>query len=240
MMMGVQIDVARGGDKPTTQADYVQARIEEKISLGHLRPGQRIEEVSLAEELGTSRTPVREALAKLVSAGLLQKSPRQGAYVARLKLAEVLGLMEYSAELAGASARFAARRMSDGERADLHARCDELERFLEANDVARYTAAASRFHSAIIGYSRNTYLIEAIGRSVLLLSGLFRFDLTYPDSMRRDLLEHRLLLEAFDRRDPEQARAVMRRHALLDSGAVADYLAYLDAGSAEGEMEGTS
>jgi DNA-binding GntR family transcriptional regulator len=224
--------VRRSGEKGhdmVTQADYVQARIEEKISCGQLRPGQRVEELVLAEEFGTSRTPVREALAKLVSSGLLRKSPHQGAVVARLDLAEVLAIMEYSAELAGTCARFATRRMSDAELRGLHAMCDLLQQHLLDNELAAYTTQASRFHAAIIEYSRNAYLIEAVGRSVLLLSGLFRFDLTYPDTMRRDLAEHRQLLDAFDRKDPEGARQLMRHHALLSTDAVRDYLAFLDA-----------
>jgi len=132
-------------------------------------------------------------------------------------------------------ARFATRRMSPAERQELHAHCADLERYLAANDVAAYTKTASHFHAAIIEFSRNAYLIEAVNRSVLMLAGLFRFDLTYPDSMRRDLAEHRQMLAAFDAFDAEAARALMRRHALLDSTVVCDYIAYVEATACDGE-----
>jgi len=212
-----------------TQAEYVRDRIQKQIFDGDLRPGQRVDEKGIAEAFGTSRTPVREALTQLVSSGLLQKSARQGAFVSRLNLEQTLELVEFSAELAAACARFAARRMTDADRAALRAYCGRMAAHLEANDVAAYTTEASLFHSAIIQNSRNSFLIEAIKRSVVQLSGYFRFELTYPGSIRKDLEDHHALLDAFDRADPDHARVIMRRHALLSADVIRDYFTYLQA-----------
>jgi len=191
-------------------------------------PGQRIEEVEIAEIFGTSRTPVREAVSQLVAAGLLHKTPRLGAIVPRLDVRQTLDLMDFSAELAASAARFAARRLRDEEIATLREHCEELELHVAANDVASYAITASLFHSLIIAASRNTYLIEALQRSVIHLARYFRYCLTYPGQMRADLADHWRLIEAFENRDGEAARMQMRQHALVDPEIIGDYIADLE------------
>ena len=212
-----------------TQAEYVRDRIQKQIVDGDLRPGQRVDEKGIAAAFGTSRTPVREALTQLVSSGLLQKSARQGAFVSKLNLEQTLELVEFSAELAAACARFAARRMTDADRGTLRDHCARMKTHLGENDVVAYAAEASLFHSAIIQNSRNSFLIEAIKRSVVQLSGYFRFELAYPGSMRKDLEDHHALLDAFNQGDPDNARVVMRRHALLGADVIRDYFTFLEA-----------
>lgn len=212
----------------TSQADFVRSGIEARISQGLLVPGQRIEEVEIAEIFGTSRTPVREAVSQLVAAGLLHKTPRLGAVVPRLDLRQTLDLMDFSAELAASSARFAARRLRPDELETLRDLCAQLEDHLLANDVAGYAATASSFHATIIAASRNSYLIEALERSVIHLARYFRYCLTYPGQMRADLDDHHRLIDAFEARDGETARMLMRRHALIDPDIIGDYIADLE------------
>lgn len=212
----------------TSQADFVRSGIEARISQGLLLPGQRIEEVEIAEIFGTSRTPVREAVSQLVAAGLLHKTPRLGAVVPRLDLRQTLDLMDFSAELAASSARFAARRLREDEITELRGLCDRLEGLHAENDVAGYAATASAFHSLIIASARNSHLIEALERSVIHLARYFRYCLTYPGQMRADLDDHWRLIEAFENRDGEAARMLMRRHALIDPEIIGDYIADLE------------
>ena len=220
-------------DSRISQADIVRSGIEARISQGLLAPGQRIEEVEIAELFGTSRTPVREAVSQLVAAGLLHKTPRLGAVVPRFDLRQTLDLMDYSAELAASSARFAARRLRADEIATLREHCQRLEDYISANDVANYASTASSFHSIIIAASRNSYLIEALERSVVHLARYFRYCLTYPGQMRADLDDHWKLVEAFENRDAEGARALMRRHALIDPDIIGDYVADMEHGQPE-------
>lgn len=212
----------------TSQAEFVRSGIEARISQGLLIPGQRIEEVEIAEIFGTSRTPVREAVSQLVAAGLLHKTPRLGAVVPRLDLRQTLDLMDFSAELAASAARFAARRLRTEEMDTLRELCAKLEAHLLANDVASYASTASLFHSTIIAASRNSYLIEALERSVIHLARYFRYCLTYPGQMRADLDDHHKLIAAFEASDGEAARMLMRQHALIDPDIIGDYIADLE------------
>ncbi|MFT4248468.1 MAG: GntR family transcriptional regulator [Pseudomonas sp.] len=217
-----------------TQADYVRSRIEQQIARGQLLPGQRIEEVALAAQFGTSRTPVREAVAQLVSSGLLTKSARQGTFVARFDVQKTLELVEYSAELAATSAFLAARRMNAQDIAYLRAINTELEARIAAGDVSAYAVEASRFHTRIIQKSQNAFLVKALDTAVVQLAAYFRFELTYPGGMRRDLDEHLILVDALAARDGERARTLMRQHAQLDADVIRDYVAYLDSDETDG------
>ena len=99
--------------KPKTTeslAEGVRTRLEKDILGGVLVPGQVLDERSLAEQFGVSRTPVRNAVAQLASQGLLRVVPRVGVVVPKLNIKELLSLLEMLAELEGICAKFAARR----------------------------------------------------------------------------------------------------------------------------------
>ena len=93
--------------------DVVFENLREAILEGQLKPGQRLMEVQLAEQLGVSRTPVREAIRKLELEGLVVMLPRKGAYVANMSLKDVIDALEVRASLEGLSASLAAERISD-------------------------------------------------------------------------------------------------------------------------------
>jgi DNA-binding GntR family transcriptional regulator len=101
------------------RADALRDELEQDIVTGTLRPGERLDEQTLAARFGVSRTPIREALMQLASAGLIQLQPRRGAFVASLSLREVIERFEVMAALEGACGALAARRLTDEERARL-------------------------------------------------------------------------------------------------------------------------
>ena len=108
------------------RADQLRDLIEEDIASGRLPPGSRLEESALAERFNVSRTPVREALAQLASAGLVEMRPRQGAVVAVLSLDNIIEMFEVMADLEALCAELCARRMTPEEQARLqaaHERC---------------------------------------------------------------------------------------------------------------------
>ena len=92
--------------------DVVFENLREAILEGELKPGQRLMEVQLAEQLGVSRTPVREAIRKLELEGLVIMLPRKGAYVANMSLKDIIDVLEIRASLEGLAASLAAQRMS--------------------------------------------------------------------------------------------------------------------------------
>ena len=93
--------------------DVVFENLREAIVEGRLKPGQRLMEVQLAEQLGVSRTPVREAIRKLELEGLVVMLPRKGAYVANMSLKDLKDVLEIRASLEGLAASLAAERISD-------------------------------------------------------------------------------------------------------------------------------
>ena len=107
--------------------------LEQDIVTGALRPGERLDEQSLAARFGVSRTPIREALMQLASAGLIELQPRRGAFVASLSLRDVIERFEVMAALEGACGALAARRITEGERLAL----------LEAHEACAQQAPAA-------------------------------------------------------------------------------------------------
>ena len=93
--------------------DVVFENLREAIVEGRLKPGQRLMEVQLAEQLGVSRTPVREAIRKLELEGLVVMLPRKGAYVANMSLKDLIDVLEIRASLEGLAASLAAERITD-------------------------------------------------------------------------------------------------------------------------------
>ena len=90
--------------------DVVFENLREAILEGHLKPGQRLMEVQLAEQLGVSRTPVREAIRKLELEGLVVMLPRKGAYVANMSLKDIIDVLEIRSSLEGLAAYLSGRK----------------------------------------------------------------------------------------------------------------------------------
>ena len=102
-----------------TTVDQMVRAIADHIVTGALRPGEKLDEVSLAERFNVSRTPIREALAQLGAMGLAERRPNRGAIVAVVTQEQLASMFESMAELEGICARFSAERMTTDERLDL-------------------------------------------------------------------------------------------------------------------------
>jgi DNA-binding GntR family transcriptional regulator len=194
-------------DLPQGQSAY--DRLLEEIRHGTLPPGARLREVELAERLGISRTPVREALRLLEADGLVEHLPRQGASLRRLGYAEVMELYEMRAVLEGTAARLAARAASDLELRELQAINADMTAATAPESVARLNR---QFHHALINAAKNRYLQRAIGamaRTLLILGPSTLFD---PDRSAAAAAEHDALLRRLESRDGAGAETVMRAH----------------------------
>lgn len=149
-----------------TRADQLRRALEEDIFAGTLKPGDRLDEQSLAHRFQVSRTPVREALRQLSASGLVEVRPRQGAVVSVITLPRLVEMFEVMAELEAMCARLAARRMSDKERADLKRFVEECEEFEKKTDLEGYYAANKVFHDAIYDGSHNEVLADMTARFI--------------------------------------------------------------------------
>jgi DNA-binding GntR family transcriptional regulator len=196
-------------DSDGLQGRDAYGRLVAEIGAGLLRPGDRLTETDLAERLGLSRTPVREAIRQLESDGLVTHVPRLGAVVRRLDLAEVTELYEMRAVLEGTAARFAARAAAAVELDEL----DEINAAMRAATTARARYDANRqFHRMVLNAARNRFLVkavEAVQKTLLILGPS-----TLEESARSDAAcaEHAGLLAALRARDGTAAEAAMRAH----------------------------
>lgn len=189
--------------------------LEDDIVSGRLRPGQRLDEVGLAERFDVSRTPIREALIQLASSGLVEIKPRRGAFVTLLGPRALIESFELMAEIEAACARLAARRMSPEDGAALevaHAACAAA---VKAGDQAAYYPANAAFHQAIYAATANRVLAEEARRLQLRLQPYRRLQLRVPRRMDASFAEHEAILRALLAGHEEAAAEHLRAHVLV-------------------------
>jgi Transcriptional regulators len=219
--------MADRNDVKQNRADQIRGLIEADIASGKLAPGARLEEAALAERFKVSRTPVREALAQLASAGLVEMRPRQGAVVATLGLETILEMFEVMANLESLCAELCARRMTVADQEELmalHQRCAEV---IESGDADAYYEANRRFHEAIYVGCRNTYLEEMTRSLRNRVSPYRRIQLRHPGRLRRSLEEHDAIVKAIIASDPDTAREATKRHIAVQGDTFTDFMALL-------------
>jgi DNA-binding GntR family transcriptional regulator len=191
--------------------------LRDAILAGRLRAGARIRQEAVARELGTSRIPVREALHQLESEGLVSLVPRSGARVAKLDIAEYSELYRIREQLEPLAIAESAPRLSD----DALGQLRELMLQIEAvNDPAVWLDLDRRFHLASYAAApmpRLLRLIEGFWNSTQQYRRAFYAAIASPadvaaGNLPMTHLEHRLLLDALERRDPDDAQAVLCSH----------------------------
>ncbi len=181
----------------------------DEIAHGQLLPGDRLRETELAERLGVSRTPVREAIRQLEADGLVTHVPRLGASVRRLDYAEVMELYEMRAVLEGTAARLAARAAADIELDELDAINAELAKAADAGEAFRLNRL---FHEALLDAAKNRFLRNSMMSLQKALMILGPTTLAETDRFEGALEEHAALLAALRDRDGARAEQAMRAH----------------------------
>lgn len=174
--------------------------------------GGKLNEGELAAALGISRTPVREAINRLEKEGLVQIFPQRGAFVVRFSEKDVFELFLIRENLEGLAARLAAERINEKNLVKLESCIQGFQEPFTEKDVQRYAKEDFRFHQTIVAVSDAQRLIKMIST---LYDHIRIFRLTtlgLSSRMKTSLAEHRLLIEAFQRRDSEQAEQMMRQH----------------------------
>lgn len=192
--------------------DVVFEHLRNSILNGDLAPGERLMEVQLAEQLGVSRTPVREAIRKLELEGLVVMVARKGAYVADVSVKDILDVLEVRSVLEGLGAALAAERMTDDEMEELELISYHFKRHIENNDIEGMIEKDMQFHDRIIQSTRNPKLIQ-IAQS--LQEQVQRFRITYFSeyTKSKELLgEHQSILEAIANRDSAMAQKMAQNH----------------------------
>lgn len=215
MGINVRAETKANAGQAKTLSEIVREKIETEIVDGRLKPGDKLDEVVLAARLHASRTPVREALRALASAGLVNITPRLGATVDRPTVSQVIELFEVVAELEGVAARLATERGDDAARAAIAAAHDACTRTARFGAADAYYAANSVFHHAIWTAGGNQTLAAQIIAADKRLAPYRRFITFRPGRTQTALAEHETIARAIQARDGEAAAQAMRAHVRI-------------------------
>jgi GntR family transcriptional regulator, rspAB operon transcriptional repressor len=197
-------------DIPLTE--QVRLALRDDIVSGRLRPGERIVQDSVARRFGTSRIPVREALRHLASEGLVTLAPDVGARVARLNPGELLEVYLMREALEPIAVARSVPLISDDAIAELTELTEEGERRAAAGDMVGFLDLDRRFHELTFSAAKLPRLrrvIDSLADTTTQYRRVYSF---LPDRLAISHAEHRLLVDAFERRAPEDAAAVHRLH----------------------------
>lgn len=192
--------------------DVVFNTLRQAILKGELKPGERLMEIALAERLGVSRTPIREAMRKLEQEGLVVMIPRKGAYVDGISLKDIHEVYEIRAALEALALELAAKYITDEELDELALQVKEEEALTDAGRLNEIIFIDSSFHDLIYQYARNSKLTQFVE---ILQEQFKRFRaLPLGGSARSNtaLEEHQQILEALKNHDSILAAQLAKKH----------------------------
>lgn len=186
--------------------------IRERITSGSLPRGARVHQEDLAEELGVSRTPVREALRRLAAEGLVEMRTNRGARVADIDQGGMRGAYDARLVVEPGAARLAAGRRLPEPLARMRAAVAAQRRSVRS--VERSFEANREFHLALVAASGNDYLLQLVERLWVARIGatIYERQVETQERMVLDVREHEQILEAIDAGDGRRAESLTRRH----------------------------
>lgn len=199
-------------------------RIREEILSGGLRQGEHLVEARIAEQLGISRGPLREAFKVLRSEGLLIDVRNRGTFVVRLSPTDVREIFDLRAAIESRAAKTLAQRAGGEEVCELRGLLDRLEAVAKSGDVRAFARVDLAFHEAVCQLSGNRRLHAVFTRDVPTMQALIKIDDQLYRSLADTAQEHRPLLEAIETGDPEAAAAGFERHVERARDLVMEYI----------------
>lgn len=192
--------------------ELVCEHIREAIINGVFAPGERLMEIQMADEMGVSRTPVREAIRKLEMEGFVVMIPRRGTYVSDISIKDINDVYEIRTSLDMLAAGLAAERISDEELEELQRLLVQVGRAIEDNDMNKVLEADIAFHDVLYKASRNERLRNIINNLREQITVIRGVSMRYPGRLKDTQEEHRALVECIAARDVEKSQEVARIH----------------------------
>jgi DNA-binding GntR family transcriptional regulator len=201
----------------------------------------RLDERALAEQLGISRTPVRAALQRLETDGVVQTIPRRGIYVVRKTKAEIIEVILASAALEGMAARLAAERATDAELEDLLDRYPAMrpagipegamreasEPAVDDSPISVYSAVNLKFHQQIVDLAHSELFSSHISRLKIHMRAIRQRTIGDGDRRAHSVSDHAEIVAALWERDGDRAEAAARKHGVSLAEHVRDNVSYL-------------
>lgn len=192
--------------------DVVFKTLRQAILKGELEPGERLMEIQLAERLGVSRTPIREAIRKLELEGLVLMIPRKGAEVAKISENNLRDVLEVRRSLEELAIDLSCQRISTEELEELKQADKQFARAIGGGDVMEIAQTDEAFHEIIYASTKNQKLVQILNN---LREQMYRYRLEYiKDADKRQILlvEHEQILKALSLRHVNEAKMAVREH----------------------------
>ena len=192
--------------------DVVFNTLRQAILKGELEPGERLMEIQLAERLGVSRTPIREAIRKLELEGLVLMTPRKGAEVAKISARSLRDVLEVRRALEELAIELACQRMSEEDIDNLQKAQDDFKAAISEGDAMKIAETDEHYHDVIYEGTQNAKLIQMLNN---LREQMYRYRLEYikdEDKRKILILEHERILKAVRERKVADAKEAMREH----------------------------
>lgn len=210
-------DIVRSG---TTVEQMVRA-IADMIITGEMRPGERLDEISLANRFEVSRTPVREALGQLCAIGLVGRQPNKSAVVTNVTQRHLASMFEAMAELEGICARLSAERMTVDERRALEAEHKASARLVHRGAEEEYEAYNTEFHSRLYRGAHSDHITDLVSQTRARLAPFRRAQFRIAGRLAKSYDEHDVIVTAILRADSVAAGQAAYAHVSFVSSASA-------------------
>ena len=192
--------------------DVVFNTLRQAILTGELKPGERLLEIHLANKLGVSRTPIREAIRKLELEGLVIMIPRRGAEVAQITEKSMNDVLEVRRALDALCVELACERITKEELADLKTACEAFEDAVKDGDLTRIAKTDVELHDIIVHATGNDRLIQLVNN---LSEQMYRYRFEYIKDVSQHatlIEEHRIIYESIVKKDKETASLEAKIH----------------------------
>ena len=209
-------------------ADWVTASLREAICNDYFEPGEKLDQDLIAKELGVSRTPVREAIRRLESEGFIEVRPHYGAFIAMVSRQDIHEVFEIRILLEAEAVRQVTHLIPESVLDELDRSLTETQKLFDVGDTVKHFENDVYLHETIIDFVENGLLKEILDSLNNRISMVRRFAQSKPGPhLVESFKEHRAIIQAIRRRDPEEAAELMRHH-LRKSGLRVQELADRD------------
>ena len=188
----------------------------------------RLDERALGEQLGVSRTPVREAISRLEQEGIVQNIARRGAFLVRKNKQEVLDIVDVWAALESMAARLATSRASDEEIAQLRKNFTSYDGEDARTHIDEYSDTNIEFHQTIINLAKSELISQMAAQLLFHMRAIRTSTIKDRDRVAQSVMDHTRIIEAIEERDAYHAEQLVRDHALELAKHIERYVDYLD------------
>ena len=214
--------MSRSNEGEMREADRIYNDLRRRILTLHLDPGSALDESQIVEKMGTSRTPVREAVIRLVSEGLLRREGRR-VRVSSFEVSQLPAFFEGMTLMSRAIHRMAAARRTTSQLKVIHDRLVAFEKEVKQGDEVRISEANHAFHKAIAEAADSVFLRKAYEELLIESLRLARQcfatgeegEALRREHLTRIIADHREIYQAIERRDAEEADRLASRHSLV-------------------------